>query len=516
MTRPMNNPTSSVFRCGKGAVLKVTGRFLAPLLITLGATTLPMNGYCEEMLESLTVQFSGTDLLSVERGIQEALEREPVAGSSSEPLTSPYAFGTITARGINYSFNPRIHQTELLDGAFKFNLSIHNFRGRIARLDLNQAGTRGCVNIDIHSPGNEIPVAVVVRPQIDEFGGLSVAVTHSDFDLNDRNFKVNYPENCHVLFGMNWLIKWTLPWLIESYKDTIADALSDALAKGLRERSAEVSPLLSLNVTLPFEGIPVPPFYATVGIRPYKIDVDPERIQSTFATSIQIDPDIVSPFSEPSSWPSDLSFFGISWDFLNGIFREAQAKGIIHSKIMRGDPSRDQWLAYDRWSRVWPAFSARIPRAEELSLTILGGSRYTWFKTDSKDYSASLVIDDLRIRLESSSGPIADFTFGLKSDFSLSSGADGKIKASLASIQATDMGVVPDSGSLSNDPVNEGVLPALAHELENEVGSASNERRELFNIEVPGLKIGNHQILIREIRTSAKGIILPLRYQHPQ
>jgi hypothetical protein len=108
---------------------------------------------------------------------------------------------------------------------------------------------------------------VVVHPKVDEHGELHLEVSNSRFELNEDNFKVNNPERCDVAFGLNWLVRWALPWLIESYKETISDALSSALAKGLVERTTELSPYLTLNVLLPFEGQEVPSFNVELGVQ---------------------------------------------------------------------------------------------------------------------------------------------------------------------------------------------------------------------------------------------------------
>ena len=493
---------------------------LAFALIIAFTVMSPRPAQCEEINESFTVQFSGSDLLTIEKGIQEALEKEPVTGESSEPLKSPSGFGTITARGIQYSFSPLLHNTQLLDSALKFDLSIRNFRGRIAKLELNESGSRSCTNLEIHSPSNEIPVTVIVHPKVNSAGLLELQVSQANFELNERNFKVNYPGRCDVMFGLNWLVKWTLPWLIESYKETIEEALSSALAKGLRERTAELSPLLSLNITLPFQEASIPAFYATVGVRPFNVDVNKQRIRSAFSTSIKIDPDIISPFGESGSWPNDFSFLGMSWEFLNGLFREAQTKGIIKVLITRQEQTQglgsDRWLEHSLWQAVWPDFINVVPTSKELQLLVLGGSRYNWMTRPDAESGALLVINDLRVRLQTQSEVLAEFVFNVQGNFIVSSDSMGRINASIASVGIANLHIAQDSGLLSSHPIEDSALQNLSQQIELAVSSLPADKRELFNIKIPSLKIGNHQILIRDIMTHDAGLILPLRYVTPQ
>jgi hypothetical protein len=484
------------------------------LLIICLMLTYRSAAHAEEVAESLLLQFSKGDLSTIERAMQEAFDAQPVQGESSAPVSSPYAFGTITARGIEYSFLPRIHQTSLMPNGIQFKLSLRSFRGLIKRLEMNASGTQVCTNTAIVSPQGDIPVSVVVHPTVTPAGDVQLVVSESTIDLNEDNFEVRYPEECDVIFGLNWLVSWTLPSLIQSYKDTISSALGSALAKGLIARTAEISPFLSLNVTLPFEGHEIPSFNVAVAVRPYRIDISPERFQSSFATSITIDPDEVVGFSNSSQWPEDVSFLGISWDFMTALLNEAQAKGVIRSTIRGDHPAIGQALSHDLWLKAFPGLHGVISPSDLLSLEVLGGSRYEWKAEDNLGSLADLAVENLRFRLRSGSMVLCEIQVNAQAIFSLESAKDRLLTGRLQTASLKEPRVVENSGPLSRDFLQNG-LAALASDIEEQIQKSPEHARDLIQLTLPSMKIGNHEILISNVRTVGAGLILPLLYAQP-
>jgi hypothetical protein len=92
----------------------------------------------------------------------------------------------------------------------------------------------------------------------------------------------------------------------------------------------------------------------------------------------------------------------------------------------------------------------------------------------------------------------------------------GRINASIKSVGIANLHLAQDSGLLSSHPIADSALQNLSQQIELAVSSLPTDKRELFNIKIPSLKIGNHQILIRDIMTHDAGLILPLRYVTPQ
>lgn len=470
--------------------------------------------FAENVSESLVVQFSRGDLLTIERAVQDALDAAPLAGESSTPLSSPYAFGTITAKGVQYSFTTKIAETNLLDGGVRFKLSLQGFHGLIRRLELNESGSRVCANIPISSPRSDIPVAVVVHPEVASDGKVSLAVSQAMFDLNENNFEVQYPESCSVLYGFNWLVQWTLPWLIESYKDTISDALSKALSKGLSERTAEMSPLLSLNVTLPFEGREIPSFNASVSVKPSRFGITTERFLFSFDSSLEIDPDEISGLSEPASWPDSPSFFGVSWETMNAILREAQAKGIIRATFTQDHPTMGRALAHELWLNLFPRLHSVINPSDELALELLGASSFHWNATSTSPELASLEIENLRIRLRAAHLVIAEFSLRARGLFTLDSTESPVLKGVLSALELREAKVLEDSGTLSRD-YNAAALAEISQAIINLLQHGPENSRKIFELKLPALRIGHHQIIINKVRTHEAGIILPLSYLRP-
>lgn len=466
----------------------------------------------EDVAESLVLQFSKGDLATIEHAVQDTLDSQPVQGESSDPVSSPYAFGTITARGIDYQFAPKIHETRLGQGAIQFKLSLHGFHGFIRRLELNSSGTQVCTNIHITSPRGDIPVSVVVRPRVTATGELELEASESKIDLNEDNFEVAYPEHCSVIFGLNWLIKWTLPWLIQSYKETISSALSDALAKGLRERTSELSPFLSLNVTLPFEGQRIPSFNVAIGVHPHQITISPETFLSSFATSLTIDPDIATGFSHAEPWPKDVSFFGISWDFMNALFREAQAKGVIRSTFRQNHPALGAIINQDLWTKVFPGLPAVIKPNDSLEIDLIGGAFFQWSRDDDFENNAHLNVRNLKLRLRSGSNILADIETDAHATFRIESMKDRLLNARLQSVTFGIPRVVENSGVLANRHSQAG-LETMAQLVEQEIQKSPEQARDLFELKLPSMKIGQHEVVINHVQTVAGGIILPLAYQ---
>jgi hypothetical protein len=173
-----------------GGTTQVMNNFLTKFFILMGLIMAPV-AYSEDVSESLLLQFSKGDLATIEKAVQDTFDVEPVQGESSVPVSSPYAFGTITARGIDYSFMPQIHETTLLHGGIQFKLSLRGFHGLIRRLEMNSSGSQACTNIRILSPRNVIPVSVLVRPTVTPTGDVQLEVSESRIDLNNDNFEVS-------------------------------------------------------------------------------------------------------------------------------------------------------------------------------------------------------------------------------------------------------------------------------------------------------------------------------------
>jgi hypothetical protein len=483
---------------------------ISMILMALCSQTL----WATEASENLLVQFTRGDLSTIERAVQDALDAEPLAGESPGPLSSPYAFGTITARGIRYAFKTRITESNLLQGGIRFKLLLGGFDGLIRRLEMNKSGTSLCTNIPVSSPSSDIPVTVIVHPTVTADGQLALSVSEATFDLNDNNFDVQYPETCNVLFGLNWLVRWTLPSLIEGYKETISSALSQALAKGLSERTAELSPMLSLNVTLPFEGQDVPSFNAQVSVHPSRLDINADRFVCSFATSLTIDPDQVSSFSSNNEWPSHLSFFGVSWQTLDAMLAEAQSKGIIRARLRGNHGMLGRALSHDMWVPLFPNLHSVMSADDPLEVHILGAESYKWSGDELSPELANLDVQNLTVTVNSPTAVIAKLRLNAKVVFQLTSNSNRLLKGSLIAVEFTDGGVIANSGLLADDYAPSG-LPHLAEQVSDLIQKSPASARSLFEIKLPSIKIGQHQVVVSQAQTYSAGLILPLHYERP-
>ena len=481
---------------------------------------LPTGSRAEFETAGLTVQFSGNDLATIRNGIEESLQSGPVSGISSEPMQSPYAFGTITARDISYEFQPSLGHLTLLHTAFGFDLTIHNFRGVVGRVDFNDSGSMYCKSIPVHSGsrGDQsiIPVHVIAVPQVQPDGTLSLALPVSDVGLTNDNFIVEEPAECNVVYGLNWLVKWVVPSLISNYKKEVAKGLSKALANALKDRSGEMTPLLGLNITLPFEPLDIPAFYATVAVRPQQFSITPDRFQSIFATSVTIDPDRIVPLSSNADWPSDLSLLGFSWDLLGGILREAQSKNILKATITSQSHAGSSWTDHSRWRNIWPQFDEVVPAQAPLKLELLGGVNYQWSANPNNTSEALLHVTGFHAALSDQHRNLANFFADLDLSFLLSSTPTGAIKAELRQVIFLRERFDLKDSPLAQLETRISGIKQLKDQLIRDIETAPAAQRELFYVAIPSIKFGSHQVIIREIRSHEAGVILPLRYVAPQ
>jgi hypothetical protein len=469
----------------------------------------------------LTIQFSKNDLASVQQGIEESLQQTPVSGVSTTPMQSPYAFGTITASDVSYQFQPSLQRLELLDSAFDLNLQIKDFRGVVGRVALNESGTMYCEQIPVHtgtdSPHNTIAVNVTASPVVASDGSLSMVIPRSEIALNDHNFMIEEPARCDVIYGLNWLIKWVVPSLIQSYKTEVAAGLSRSLADAIKNQAGSLTPLLALNVTLPFDPVTTPAFYATVGVKPQAFSITADRLQSQFATSITIDPDRMRrSWMERPDWPSNMSLVGLSWDLFDGLLREAQAKGVIKANITQKSPVGAAWIDHKRWRLIWPDLASVVPANQPLTLELLGGANYEWQAASTTPSAVTLRVRAFHGRLLENQRVLAEIFADLRLNFTLTHTESGAIVAALQS-----MSFERERLDLSQSPLRHLVtkmdgFKSLLNGLAADIESAPAARRELLNVTLPSLSLGSHRVAMGHLQAHAAGISLPLQYSDPQ
>jgi hypothetical protein len=199
---------------------------------------------------------------------------------------------------------------------------------------------------------------------------------------------------------------------------------------------------------------------------------------------------------------------------MTALLNEAQAKGVIRSTIRGDHPAIGQALSHDLWLKAFPGLHGVISPSDLLSLEVLGGSRYEWKAEDNLGSLADLTVENLRFRLRSGSAVLCEIQVNAQAIFSLESAKDRLLTGRLLTASLKEPRVVENSGPLSRDFLQNG-LAALASDIEEQIQKSPKHARDLIQLTLPSMKIGNHEILISNVRTVGAGIILPLLYAQP-
>lgn len=439
-------------------------------------------------------------------------------GSVPGPIESSWAWGTMRIRNIDYNFSTTIPELRLRDDGIAVTAKLSRFVGRVGRVELNKTGTRYCENIPVTSGNADVNVKVLLNAHIDSHGNFKLHVKSSTVDLDDRNFLVGAPANCNVVFGLNWLVKKILPRVTQSYRADIATNIGNLIASGLEETGIEYSPYLAMNITLPVNREPVRPFYAQLSVLPQNITINNSHFSAWFGSDIELDPDVVSDlgFVEPADWPQSKTHLAVSWDFLTGVLKEANAKGLISGELKRIDGLED-FFSPKMWDQVWDSFS-QIPGIDgDMSYELHGADKIIWSLGDNP-HLARLSVSKFRVDVKCKgvlmTKLMLDFTINVA--VRVDEKDRSQFSALTDSVEIEQLKLDGASGWMAGRPWNPVGLTQISKTVEQMINASPETARRFINFKAPELHIGTHMIRIANAEFHEQGLLFPVRLEATQ
>jgi hypothetical protein len=496
----------------------------ATLILVMVTYVLASPAMAIETSHALIVQISKEDVSSLEQSIKKSLESNPINGGSKTSIKSSYPLGTFSLNSYSYSLLPSLHSVQLQEGGIQIDLSVKVLNAQLDRVDFNQSGSNFCEHIPIRSESNPargaIPVRLVLRPTTLPDGSVTFEVPVSEISLSRHNFIIGKPSKCDVLFGFNWLIENTLPSLLNHFRSEISNKLSAALVDVIKSKMIEVSPMLGINVTFPFEPGVFPSFYASIAAAPNAFSLNQNRFRSFISTNITFDPDVASLFEAQEPWPENFSFLGFNWELFNDLLKEAQTKKILQTNITQDSPAGKFLTSSELWSVLWPEISQVVPANSPMKLRLEAGPQLKW--TAKTRQNSRLYLHHLKLTLSLDEGhdsrKLAELMMDASLDITFAAGNEKQLKAVVNNllIDSNSVKIASKGALLDGAKVNLEGIKLIAELLRNQIQQTEESSRSLFNFAIPAINVGDHQFLLQDIVLTQSGIICPIRHQGHQ
>jgi hypothetical protein len=403
------------------SLVKDSRRALGALGMTLlFCWCVPANAQVAESTaqRALVLNLATTDLDALADGIRAGFFSDAISGRFDEPISSDHWFGTVSVRGIRYSF--RLNDIAIVpqSGRLAVAVSLSQVRIVIDRIDFNESGSRHCVGMPLSSGGYAIGGSASVAPFVHE-RELVLLVPERHVELNDDNFNAEQPAACDVAWGFNWIISRAMPWVVERARGVIADAIAERVALSLQEFGKGLNDYLAVGITWPFDLPPAPPFYATASLWPTALTVDPDGAQFVLGADVTFDPDHRGwrDDNEAEAWwltrprAHVPSYLGIGKDLFQAILSAANAGGLFTAYIDQTVwPVAADVLTAGGIAPLLPDLATRFEADEPVLITMSGAvSTATTLRQEGQNADMDFKLNGLRVALSVRGEPYYSF-----------------------------------------------------------------------------------------------------------